>query len=272
MLFRCSLISVLLLTMSGCMLTSQQQHQETLDKLNTVATQSHQQRQSLTDAFTQHDASLTQLTDKVTALESQLTIIQRTQAKLYANFANPKPEVKIQEKVVRVPVNNDKVVLGGREWVWFDEVKSTFQSRVDTGAATSSLNAVDIQEFERDGDTWVKFNVNHSENNDQPVFMEIPVKRWVLIRQSSTDKTDRRPVVEAWIRVGNIHEKTEFTLADRTNMEYPVLLGRSFFKDLAVVDVSQVHIHPQYQPDTPPEPSDDDRQPPSASKESALQE
>jgi hypothetical protein len=54
-------------------------------------------------------------------------------------------------------------------------------------------------------------------------------------------------------------------------MEYPVLLGRSFFKDLAVVDVSQVHIHPKYQPDTPKEPNDD-RQSPSTSKEPALQE
>ncbi|SIN78611.1 ATP-dependent zinc protease [Salinivibrio sp. ES.052] len=258
MLFRCSLISALLLTVSGCTLTSQHQHQETLNKMDTVAAQSQQQQQRLTNTFTQHDAALTQLSQQVTAMESQLTVVQRIQAKLYANLANKKPDVKVKEKVVRVPVNNDKVVLGGREWVWFDAVENTFQSRVDTGAETSSLNAVDIQEFERDGDTWVKFNVNHSENSDQPVFMEMPVKRWVRIRQSSSDTTDRRPVVEAWIRVGNIHEKTEFTLADRTNMEYPVLLGREFFKDLAVIDVSKEHIHPQYQPDTPSTPSDDD--------------
>ncbi len=229
MLFRCSLISVLLFTVSGCTLTSQHQHQETLNKIDTIAAQSEKQQQTLTHSLTQHDAALTQLADKVTALESQLTVIQRTQAKLYANFATPNPEVRVKEKLVRVPMNDDKVVLGGREWVWFDEVKNTFQSRVDSGAETSSLNAVDVQEFERDGDTWVKFNVNHSENNDQSVFMEMPVKRWVRIRQSSTDSTERRAVVEAWIRVGNIHEKTEFTLADRTNMEYPVLLGRSFF-------------------------------------------
>ncbi|OOE88731.1 ATP-dependent zinc protease family protein [Salinivibrio sp. AR640] len=272
MVYRYTLIGGLLVIVSGCTLTSQHQHKETLNTIHSTATHVHEQQTATQDQLKAHDKTLVVLTDEMRQLADKLNVMQRTQAKMYANFANPKPEVKIQEKVVRVPVNNDKVVLGGREWVWFDEVKSTFQSRVDTGAATSSLNAVDIQEFERDGDTWVKFNVNHSENNDQSVFMEIPVKRWVRIRQSSTDKTDRRPVVEAWIRVGNIHEKTEFTLADRTNMEYPVLLGRSFFKDLAVVDVSQVHIHPQYQPDTPPEPSDDDRQPPSASKESALQE
>lgn len=257
MLFRCSLISALLLTLSGCTLTSQHQHQETLSKFDNLAAQHQQQQQTITETFAQHGTALNQLADKVSALESQLTVIQRTQAKLYANVATDTADVKVKEKVVRVPVNDGKIILGGREFVWFDAVENTFQSRVDTGAETSSLNAVDIQEFERDGDTWVKFNVNHSENSDQPVIMEMPVKRWVRIRQSSSDSTERRPVVEAWIRVGNIHEKTEFTLADRTNMEYPVLLGREFFKDLAVVDVSQVHIHPQYQPDTPSEPGDD---------------
>lgn len=258
MLFRCSLISALLLTVSGCTLTSQHQHQETLSKFDNLAAQHQQQQQAITESFTQQGATLNQLADKVTALESQLSVIQRTQAKLYANMATDSPDVKVKEKVVRVPVKNDKIILGGREFVWFDAVENTFQSRVDTGAETSSLNAVDIQEFERDGDTWVKFNVNHNETNDQPVIMEMPVKRWVLIRQSSSEGTERRPVIETWIRVGKIHEKTEFTLADRTNMEYPVLLGREFFKDLAVVDVSQVHVYPQYHPDTPTEPGDGD--------------
>ncbi|WP_241825790.1 MULTISPECIES: ATP-dependent zinc protease family protein [unclassified Salinivibrio] len=258
MLFRCSLISALFLTMSGCTLTSQHQHQETLDKIDHVAAQTNQQQQTLSTSLSNHDDALSRLSDKISAIESQLKVMQRTQAKVYANMADAKPEVKVKEKVVRVPVNDDKVLLGAREWVWFDAVESTFQARVDTGAETSSLNAVDIQEFERDGDTWVKFNVNHSENNDEPVFMEMPVKRWVRIRQSSTDKTDRRPVVEAWIRVGSIHEKTQFTLADRTNMEYPVLLGREFFKDLAVVDVSQEHIHPKYEPETQPDASSND--------------
>lgn len=270
MVYRYTLIGGLLVIVSGCTLTSQHQHKETLNTIHSTATHVNEQQTVTQEQLKAHDNTLTVLTDDMRELADQLKVMQRTQAKMYANFANPKPEVKIQEKMVRVPVHNDKVVLGGREWVWFDEVKSTFQSRVDTGAATSSLNAVDIQEFERDGDAWVKFNVNHSENDDQPVIMEMPVKRWVRIRQSSTDSTDRRAVVEAWIRVGNIHEKTEFTLADRTNMEYPVLLGRSFFKDLAVVDVSQVHIHPQYQPDTPSASSDENKQQ-SASKEAAHQ-
>ncbi|MEE3208742.1 MAG: RimK/LysX family protein, partial [Pseudomonadota bacterium] len=40
-------------------------------------------------------------------------------------------------------------------------------------------------------------------------------------------------------------QPTEFTLADRSRMSYPVLLGRSFLKDVAVVDVGQEFIHPR---------------------------
>ncbi|WP_264769115.1 RimK/LysX family protein [Klebsiella pneumoniae] len=40
----------------------------------------------------------------------------------------------------------------------------------------------------------------------------------------------------AWIQIGDLKEQTEFTLTDRTHLTYPLLLGRSFFKDVAVVD------------------------------------
>ncbi|WP_228012673.1 RimK/LysX family protein, partial [Vibrio sp. OPT18] len=39
-----------------------------------------------------------------------------------------------------------------------------------------------------------------------------------------------------------LKDKTEFTLADRTHLSFPLLLGRSFFRDVAVVDVSQKYV------------------------------
>jgi hypothetical protein len=50
----------------------------------------------------------------------------------------------------------------------------------------------------------------------------------------------------AWIQIGDLKEKTEFTLADRTHLTYPLLLGRSFFKDVAVVDVSRKFVQPKH--------------------------
>lgn len=72
--------------------------------------------------------------------------------------------------------------------------------------------------------------------------VEAPVVRWVKIRQASASGPNRRPVIEAWVKLGQLHEKAQFTLADRTQMTYPVLLGREFFKDIALVDVGKKFV------------------------------
>ena len=56
----------------------------------------------------------------------------------------------------------------------------------------------------------------------------------------------RRFVVELDIRLGQKLQTTEFTLTDRSNMTYPVLLGRAFLMDLYVVDVSRSYTHKRY--------------------------
>jgi hypothetical protein len=45
------------------------------------------------------------------------------------------------------------------------------------------------------------------------------------------------------VKLGSIHEKAQFTLADRSQMSHPVLLGREFIRDIAMVDVSKKYIH-----------------------------
>ncbi|WP_221073953.1 ATP-dependent zinc protease family protein [Agarivorans aestuarii] len=132
----------------------------------------------------------------------------------------------------------NKTVLGESEWVSLEGQKKAFQARIDTGAATSSLNATDIVKFERDGKNWVRFNMRHK-TLDSDIIVERPVIRTAEVTQSSTNKVDKRPVVSMLVKLGPISEKTQFTLTDRNHLSYPVLLGRSFLKDISVVDISQ---------------------------------
>ncbi|MEF1173858.1 ATP-dependent zinc protease, partial [Vibrio sinaloensis] len=115
-------------------------------------------------------------------------------------------------------------------------------------AATSSLNAVDIEEFERNGKNWVRFHLSDGETplTDEN-WIESPIIRYVKIRQSTNDEVERRAVIELWVKLGKIHEKAQFTLADRSQMSHPVLLGREFIRDIAVVDVSKKYIHTDVQ-------------------------
>lgn len=134
-----------------------------------------------------------------------------------------------------------KLVVGETEQVWLDIVNDNFAARIDTGATTSSLSAQDITVFERDGKPWVSFNMAH-EGVDEKLQVETPLVRYVRIRQASAEDIERRPVVELTMRLGRFAQKTEFTLTDRSQMTYSVLLGREFLKDIAVVDIARQNV------------------------------
>lgn len=155
----------------------------------------------------------------------------------------PEPkEPEVKEKVQKTA--DGKLLLGEEEWVYVPGLEQNFKARVDTGATTSSISAVDVVPFERDGKDWVKFKIEHEGVKSKEI--ALPVKRWVKIKQSSSDTSQERAVVEAWIQLGDLKDKTDFTLADRTHLSFPLLLGRSFFKDVAVVDVSQKYIQDKH--------------------------
>ncbi|MEG3220194.1 RimK/LysX family protein [Vibrio gigantis] len=177
------------------------------------------------------DSSKTDATEvqKVTEPTEKVEEVKPTEPE-----AKPKPEEKPTK------TSDGKLILGEEEWVFVPGLKEAFKARVDTGATTSSISAVDIVDFERDGKDWVKFKIEHDGITTEEI--SLPVERWVKIKQSSAEGTQRRAVVVASIQIGDLKDKTEFTLADRTHLSFPLLLGRSFFRDVAVVDVSKKYV------------------------------
>ncbi|WP_022940150.1 ATP-dependent zinc protease family protein [Psychromonas hadalis] len=142
---------------------------------------------------------------------------------------------------------DDKTILGQSEWVYVSTVKENFKGRIDTGAATSSLNAVDIERFERDGEKWVRFNLTHAKGNKAEM-IEAKIVRIAKITQSSKPGVEtERPVVKLHVRIGDVAHLTEFTLTSRLHMEYPVLIGRTFMQDVVLVDVSKEYIFEKHQ-------------------------
>ncbi len=66
------------------------------------------------------------------------------------------PKVIIKEKtkivVVEKPISSDsKIIVGSNEYVYVPSLKLTYKAKIDTGATTTSIHALDIKEFERDG-------------------------------------------------------------------------------------------------------------------------
>src|SRR5699024_6517088 len=81
-------------------------------------------------------------------------------------------------------------------------------------------------------------------------WIEAPVVRRVKIIQASGEAS--RPVIRQLMTLGPIRQHVEFTLNDRTHLEYPVLLGRRFLLDIAVVDVARQHVHEKPTFEAPP--------------------
>lgn len=130
------------------------------------------------------------------------------------------------------------MILGETEWIYVEEANGNFMSRVDTGATTSSISAQDVTVFEREGRRWVKFVM--PVDGGQEVHVEAPFVKYIRIRQANG--MEDRPIVRMTIRLGSVIEKADFSLTDRSNMDFPVLLGREFIKDVAVVDVARENV------------------------------
>ena len=227
--------------LSGCTLTNgAAYHQETLDAIARSETNIANKVQNL-------ELQLSNQSDYIESLEDEITTFSQ-QLDVHLNSIEHKVIEELEEEPVAVaaaPVapTSQPTILGGIEKVSIDSIKQSFDARVDTGATTSSLNAVDIKEFERNGKDWVRFHLaDKSQATEDQKWIEAPVVRYVKIRQSTTDQAERRAVIELWVKVGKIHEKAQFTLADRSQMSHPVLLGREFIKDIALVDVSKQYV------------------------------
>lgn len=222
-----SIISLSLLLSACAAQQYEQQHQQTLGQLEQISTQ--------------QNALLSQCETISAQLQTQQQHFEQLDQKIdgivIPSPSPEKPSAKTCSTQSSYKLGN-KTVLGEAEWVSLERQTNAFQARIDTGAATSSLNATDIVQFERDGKNWVRFNVRHA-SLDKDIMVERPVVRSAEVIQSSSNTAIKRPVVSMLVKLGPITEKTEFTLTDRSHLNYPVLLGRSFLKDISVVDVSK---------------------------------
>ncbi|WP_105902346.1 ATP-dependent zinc protease family protein [Vibrio gangliei] len=167
-----------------------------------------------------------------------------------AEQTQPVSKVTPQEVSIDTHTKSGDLVLGEKEWIYVKELNRNILSRVDTGATSSSISAVDIKTYKKDGKNFVDFKLAHKKWKSKT--LTYPVTRWVEVVQSTTDEPSAsRPVVQLDVQLGDYKTKTDFTLTDRTHLQYPVLLGRTFIDNVAIVDVSHKYIQPRVKIEKP---------------------
>jgi hypothetical protein len=137
----------------------------------------------------------------------------------------------------------ERVVMGWVEQValipWGVKVKA----KLDSGAKTSSLHAESIERFEKDGKGWVRFviAVEAKGKEIKRLQVERPLVRNVRIKQHHGE-SKKRPVVSLKFCLNSQSYETQFSLVDRSQLNYPMLFGRLFLKDVALIDPSKTFL------------------------------
>lgn len=138
-------------------------------------------------------------------------------------------------------MHNDEVtslpIIGWREWVKLPDLGAKrIKAKVDTGARSSSLHAFDIEEFERDNEAWVRFQIHPRQRRDDLVIeatAKIHDRRSV---RSSSGKASVRYVILTTVVLYDQPIEIDLTLANRDKMGFRMLLGREAFRRRFLVD------------------------------------
>ena len=162
-----------------------------------------------------------------------------------SEISNPKSEIpnrksEISNRQSEIP---NPQTIGWREWLALPELGLlAIEAKVDTGAATSALHADDIEPFERDGQSFVRFRTQPI--SDVDVVCEAPVVDQREVADSS-GHSELRFVISTMLRLGVRSDvpswPIELTLADRSTMQLPMLLGREAMAGRIVVDPSRIY-------------------------------
>ena len=177
------------------------------------------------------DFAIADVSKKNIAAKKTLNTVTRKVTQKEFNAAEPSIERPVDLQGLEL--------LGALENVQLTGAQEPFKARVDTGAETSSLDARDLEIFDKDGTSWVRFKLA-SDNESSTI--ELPVTRKVMIKRQGGLASEERPVVTLEVHIGMISKPTEFTLRDRSEYEFPVLIAERFLSETALVDVSQEYI------------------------------
>lgn len=131
--------------------------------------------------------------------------------------------------------------IGWKELVDFIDFElPDVPAKVDTGAKTSVLHCEHIELIKKGRKQFVKFSPLSAEVSDGKTFT-LPFHKERKIK-NSFGLEENRYIVHTRIRMFNEIYDIEISLRDRSNMEFPMLLGRSFIRRKFLVDVNRANL------------------------------
>jgi hypothetical protein len=125
----------------------------------------------------------------------------------------------------------EKHIFGYVERVNLPELKASVKAKLDTGAKSSSLSAINIQETEEGETIYLTFTVplkTGSVTMKRPLVGKVKIKSRAgeHVKGKVTPKPIHRPVINLIVQLGTKTREIEVNLTNRKRFNYPLLLGR----------------------------------------------
>ncbi len=170
-----------------------------------------------------------------------LALFAAAASPLSAHASDPEPDAEVAPPAASTDegVRGEFVTLGYLEDVRVGNLGLEMKGKLDTGADTSSVYARDIELYDRKGkDTWVRFRLIGKDGRS--IRYDQNVIRFVRIKQKRGGRI-RRPVIHLPLCVGGKSGVAEINLADRSDFEFDILVGREFLAHRIAVDSSRTY-------------------------------
>jgi hypothetical protein len=136
-----------------------------------------------------------------------------------------------------------KKIIGRKDKADFPELfLKNINCKVDTGAYTSSIHCHHIHEVIIDGNKFIEFQLldpTHIKFQDE----KFRTKRYKKKRiKNSFGQSEWRFVVETSIVLFGYEYPIELSLSERSEMKYPILIGRKLLRGKFIVDIAQYNL------------------------------
>lgn len=131
-------------------------------------------------------------------------------------------------------------IYGWVEKAYIPAMGVTTKAKMDSGALTSSIHATNVERFKRDGKKWVRFDVTLKDTNSDVEVTKTLERPFVRrIKLFGAGGSDSRVVVSLDICIGDQLLSEQFSLSDRDDKIYGLLIGRRTMEHIGLLDVNQ---------------------------------
>ncbi|MCU0341665.1 MAG: RimK/LysX family protein [Spirosomaceae bacterium] len=137
-----------------------------------------------------------------------------------------------------ITVKKEKRFIGRTDLIDLPDLGlADVRAKIDTGAYTSSIHCFKVK-LQKDGKLSFYLPAHRAEKHKRFVTNSFELRAI----KNSFGQTEMRYVIKTRIVLFGKRILTEFSLADRSEMRFPVLLGRRLLRNRFIVDVSKQNL------------------------------